>query len=362
MKFKWFYVFLASLLLITNITLYPVTSSVNQREVSLLIYYIDGSSLIDDIKGRYLISYGVFPVSMFNRDVLNKLSDWTFRYPYPSNEPIPFNGKLDDGRSLSLEIKTLLNITDEYISVFVSHDVIFIYTHSPDRVLTRISEISDLIVEKYFDFLKSYVDMYLNKAFKLSLNDLDIINGFGRSVKIIVIDTPLPGYDITPEMAERVSEKWNKGPEYIGGYAYESTFGHYLFLIYLSCKSEVFNYSYTIDDILSEIDGFFIEIFGEDIPPIILEVMDECISAIPEPSNGQEIEFTGGNIEEITEKPLFIKPNLIHEISVTLVLDDDAPETIVDSEGTYLDSLVMPLLIVASLSIAVVLIIWRSIR
>ncbi|GEM_PF-6932429 len=306
---KGFILFLVIILTLLLPSTYGVDDTGGSR-VGISIYIVDGGIIPDDIRGNYIISQGLFPINSFEESIISSLSGWSFKYPLGGE--IDFNGYLDGDKDLPSRIENSLKISDEYTFIHVVKDIIFIYTHNPNLVISRLSSVKDIIVNNYLDILGSYIGEILGKSISYPY----LIEQIGGSIKIVVVETPFQGYEYSPDTAERIVSSWGDRPEYIGGFGYEPAYGHYDFLIYLSCRSEVFNYSYTLDEVLDSIDKYLNNIFNGDVPPVILEVLDVCIGSAPSMEYYGDIDNISLDEGHLPSKSFSIKPTLINNYSV----------------------------------------------
>ncbi len=271
LKNKFILVVLLLLIGVTNVNVSFVSS---QQSLKIQVYYIDGSQVFDEQRANYLISYGYVLSRSELLKSIDKLSEWDLKDPM-LNKYARFLG-YESG--LTEQLLNLFNKSGNvFINIFVVNDVIRIVTSDYDYALGIVENYYALISDLYLSTLHDF----LSSKFGLEASTNDLISYIGGSLKIVIIEEPLPGYPPSQTIDEKLDRSGLK-PDFIGGYAYDGVFGYYHFLIYLSCYSEVYNYSYTFDEIYGEVDSFLDNLFeGADVP-IILDVLNECIEAVPD--------------------------------------------------------------------------------
>ncbi len=272
---------LTVLLLLIGVTSINVSFVSSQQSLKIEVYYVDGSQVFDKQRANYLISYGYVLSRSELFKSINKLSEWDLGDPM-LNKYVSFFGY---EYGLTDKLLNLFNVSsDVFIKIFVTNDIIKIITSDYEHVSRLIDKSYTLISNLYLSTLRDF----LSSRYEVEATTKDLISYIGGSLKIVIIEEPIPGYPYSDIISDRYEYLRKNGlkPDFIGGYAYDGAFGYYHFLIYLSCHSEDFNYSYNFDEIYNDVDMFIKNLFDGIDVPIILDILDECIKAMPDMESG----------------------------------------------------------------------------
>ncbi len=278
---------------------------------------MDVSGYIDDVRGNMLIKNGLLLSSEIVRRAISSVSSWNISR-IAGDLPITGSGMLD--YEIASQIRSVLESYDVYVAVWVSNDVIVISSNDPNYIQHLLRRNRDEVFSIYMDAVKARLERFLGRP--VSYNE--VLNVMGGSLKIVFLKTPYEGYKSSEEIISRFDKYRDIRPEFLGGLSYNALFGHYSFLIYLSCRSEVFNYSYSIDQILPEMDRYLTQLFGGEYPKVVLMVLEKCVAAYPDsPSSNAD------DNRNYSEKPRFnfkITPVFTEEYVISLQVGESTEE------------------------------------